>query len=58
MDWMLDYLTKPRVCSIYSVFERWIVNFMGTRDGRRGGALTHTIGGHNRGNLTGDHRIG
>ena len=56
---MLDYLTEPRECSIYSVLERWLVNLMGTRGGRRGGgALAHTIGGHNRGNLTGDHRIG
>jgi hypothetical protein len=59
LDWMLDYLTEPRVCSIYSVFERWLVNLMGTRGGRRGGgALAHMIGGHNRGILTGDHRIG
>jgi hypothetical protein len=59
LDWMLHYITEPRVCSIYCVFERWLVNLMGTRGGRRGGgALAHTIGGHNRGNLTGDHRIG
>jgi hypothetical protein len=52
---MLDYLTEPRECSIYSVLERWLVNLMGTRGGRReGGALAQTISGFQRGGLTSD----
>ena len=55
---MLDYLTEPRGCSIYSVLERWLVNLMETRGGRRGGgALAQTISGFHRGGLIGDHRI-
>jgi hypothetical protein len=58
LDWMLDYLTESRVCSIYSVLERWPVNFMETHDGRRGGgALAQTISGFHRGGLTGDEPV-
>ena len=51
---MLDYLAEPRVSAIYSVLERWPVNLMETRGGRRGGALAHTISGFHYGRLTGD----
>jgi hypothetical protein len=54
---MRDYLTEPRVCSIYSVFERWLVNWTETRDGQRGGALAHTISGFHRGRLIGDEPV-
>jgi hypothetical protein len=39
VDWMLEYLTEPRVCSIYRALEWWTVNLKETRDSRRGGAL-------------------
>jgi hypothetical protein len=56
---MLEYLTEPRVCSIYKALERWPVNLKETRGGRRKGwALAHAIGGNYRGKLTGDHRMG
>jgi hypothetical protein len=52
---MLDYLTELRVFSIYSVLERWPVNLMETRGGRRGGgALEQMISGFHRGGLTDD----
>jgi hypothetical protein len=55
---MLDYLTESRVCSIYSVLERWLVNLMETRGGwRGGGALAQTISGFLRGGLTGDEPV-
>jgi hypothetical protein len=58
LDWMLDYLTEPRVCSIYSVLEWWPVNLMETRGGRRGGgALAQTISGFHRGGVTGDEPV-
>jgi hypothetical protein len=59
VDWMLEYLTELRVCSIYRALERWPVTLNSRGGGRRGGgALAHAIGGHYRGNLTGDHWIG
>jgi hypothetical protein len=58
LDLVLDYLAEPRVRAIYSVLERWSVNLMETRGGRRGeGALAQMISGFHRGGLTGDHRI-
>jgi hypothetical protein len=57
--WLRDYLTELVVYLIYSVQERWPLILDWRAGGRRGrGALEHTIGGHNRGNLTGDHWIG
>jgi hypothetical protein len=57
--WLRDYLTELAVCLIYSVQERWPPILDWRTGGRRGrGALAHTIGGHNRGNLTSDHWIG
>jgi hypothetical protein len=57
--WLRDYLTELAVCLIYSVQEWWPPILDWRARGRRGrGALAHTIGGHNRGNLTGDHWIG
>jgi hypothetical protein len=59
VDWMLEYPTKPRVCSIYGALERWLVNLNSRGGGRRGGgALAYAIGGHYHGNLTGDHWMG
>jgi hypothetical protein len=58
VDWMLEYPTEPRVCSIYRALEWWPVNLNLRGGGRRGVALAHTIGGHYRGNLTGDHWMG
>jgi hypothetical protein len=61
VDWMLEYLTEPRLCSIYRALKRWLVNLNSCGGGWRGGgggALAHTIGGHYRGNLTGDHWMG
>jgi hypothetical protein len=58
VDWMLEYLTEPRVCSIYWTLERWLMNLKETRGGRRGGrALVQAIGGIYRGGLTGDDRM-
>jgi hypothetical protein len=59
VDWMLEYLTEPRVCSIYRALERWPVN-LSTRGGDQGegGALAQAIGGIYRGKLTGDQRMG
>jgi hypothetical protein len=58
LDEVLDYLVEPRVCTIYSVLERWPVNWTETCGGRRGGgALAHTISGFHYGRLTSDHRI-
>jgi hypothetical protein len=58
VDWMLEYLTEPRVCSIYRALERWPVNLSSRGGGRReGGALAQVIGGNYRGKLTGDHRM-
>jgi hypothetical protein len=46
VDWMLEYLTEPRVCSIYRDLEWWPVNLNSRGGGRRGGgALAHAIGG-------------
>jgi hypothetical protein len=59
VDWMLEYLTEPRVCSIYKALEWWPVNLKETHDGqRKGWALAHAIGGNYRGKLTGEHRMG
>ena len=59
VDWTLEYLTESRVCSIYMALERWPVNLNSRGGGRgRGGPLAHAIGGHYRGNLTGDHWMG
>jgi hypothetical protein len=58
LDYVLDYLAEPRVCAIYSVLERWPVNLMETRGGRRGGgALAQMISGFHHGGLTSDHQI-
>jgi hypothetical protein len=58
VDWMLEYLTEPRVCSIYKTLERWLVNLKEMCGGWRGGrALAQAIGGIYRGRLTGDDRI-
>jgi hypothetical protein len=49
VDWMLEYLTEPRLCSIYRALKRWLVNLNSCGGGWRGGgggALAHTIGGH------------
>jgi hypothetical protein len=55
---VLDYPMDPLVCSIYSVLERWPPILDWRDGGRRGrGVLAHTIGGHTRGNLIGDHWI-
>jgi hypothetical protein len=55
---MLEYLTEPRVCSIYKTLERWLVNLKEMCGGWRGGrALAQAIGGIYRGRLTGDDRI-
>jgi hypothetical protein len=40
---MLEYLTEPRVCSIYRALERWPVNLNETRGGRRGGEVTGAV---------------
>jgi hypothetical protein len=54
--WLRDYLTELAICLIYSVQEWWPPILDWRARSRRGrGALAHTIGGHNRGNLTGDH---
>jgi hypothetical protein len=59
VDWVLEYLTESRVCSIYRAHELWPVNLNSCSGGRReGGALAHAIGGNYRGKLTGDHRMG
>jgi hypothetical protein len=59
VDWMLEYLTERRVCSIYRALERWPTNLSSRGGGRReGGALAQAIGGIYRGKLTGDHRMG
>ena len=53
-----DDPTQQTMPSIYSVLERWPVNFMETHDGRRGGgALAQTISGFHRGGLTGDEPV-
>ena len=42
VDWMLEYLTEPRVCSIYRALERWPVNLRSRGGGRRKGlSLIH-----------------
>jgi hypothetical protein len=57
--WVLEYLAKPRVCSIYRALERWLMNLSSHGSGQRGrGALAQAIGGIYRGKLTGDHRMG
>jgi hypothetical protein len=59
VDWVLEYLTEPRVGSIYRALERWPVNLSSRGGGRRGwDALAQAIGGIYRGKLTGDHRMG
>jgi hypothetical protein len=59
VDWMLEYLAEPMVCSIYRIHERWLLVRGKTRGGRKeGGALAQAIGGVYRGKLTGDHRMG
>jgi hypothetical protein len=55
---MLEYLTEPRVCSIYRALERWPVNLKETCGGWRGGtALAQAIGGIYRGGLIDDGRM-
>jgi hypothetical protein len=59
VDWMIEYLTELRVCSIYRALERWLMNLSSRGGGRRErGALAQAIGGIYRGKLTGDHRMG
>jgi hypothetical protein len=59
VDWMLEYLIEPRVCSIYRALERWPMNLSSRGGGRRErGALAQAIGGIYRGKLTGDQRMG
>jgi hypothetical protein len=56
--WLRDYLTELVVRLIYRAQERWPPILDWNAGGRRGrGVLAHTIGGHTRGNLTGDHWI-
>jgi hypothetical protein len=56
--WMGDYPTELTACSIYSVLERWPVNLMERRGGRRKrGLLALGISGFHRGKLPSDHRI-
>jgi hypothetical protein len=58
VDWMLEYLTEPRVCSIYRALERWPVNLSSRGGGwREGDALAQAISGFHRGELTGDDRM-
>jgi hypothetical protein len=40
VDWMLEYLTEPRVCSIYRALEWWSVNLNSRGGGWRGGGCT------------------
>jgi hypothetical protein len=55
VDWMLEYLTKPRGCSIYKTLDWWLVNLKETRGGRRGGrVLAQAIDGIYHGGLAGD----
>jgi hypothetical protein len=55
---MLEYLTEPRVCSIYRALERWPVNLSSRGGGwREGDALAQAISGFHRGELTGDDRM-
>jgi hypothetical protein len=50
VHWMRIYLAEPRVRSIYSMLERWPVNLMETRGGRkRRRSLVQVIGGVYRG---------
>ena len=57
--WLGDNLAQQTMPSIYRGAKRWLVNLVWRGGGWRGrGALAHTIGGHNRGNFTGDHWIG
>jgi hypothetical protein len=59
VDWMLEYLMEPRVCSIYRALERWLVNLSSRGGGRRErGALAQAIGGIYHVKLTGNHRMG
>jgi hypothetical protein len=59
VDWILEYLAEPRVCSIYRALERWPVNLSSRGGGlRERGALAQAIGGIYRGKLTSDHRMG
>jgi hypothetical protein len=52
---MLEYLTKPRGCSIYRTLDWWLVNLKETRGGRRGGrVLAQAIDGIYHGGLAGD----
>jgi hypothetical protein len=54
-DWVLDYLMAPTVCSIYSIWGRWLVNWSWRGGGRRvRRALSRLLGGFHRGELTGD----
>jgi hypothetical protein len=54
---MRIYLAEPRVCSIYSVLERWPVNLNWRGGGRRvRRALSREFGGFLRGELTSDER--
>jgi hypothetical protein len=53
-----DVPTNPTVCSIYNVRERWPVNWMKTRGGRRRKrALAQALSGFHRGGPSGNHRI-
>jgi hypothetical protein len=58
VDWMLEYLMEPRVCSIYRALKQWPVNLSSRGGGRReGDALAQAISGFHRGELTSDHRV-
>ena len=35
VDWMLEYLMEPTVCSIYRIWGRWLVNWSWRGGGRR-----------------------
>jgi hypothetical protein len=55
---VLDYLAELRVRSIYSMLERWPVNFKKTHGGRRvRRALSRELGGFHRGELTCDEQM-
>jgi hypothetical protein len=58
VDWVLDYLTTPTVCSIYRIWGRWLVNLSWRGGGRRvRRALSRELGGIYRGGLTGDEPV-
>jgi hypothetical protein len=59
VEWMLEFLAEPRVCSIYRALEWWPVNLSSRGGGRRErGALAQAIGDIYCGKLTDDHQMG